>query len=419
LHVVFVESNLAGLQAFEAAKKMGCFVSFIYSPRNSFLYGGNMNHPAFLFVDRLIPVADVTSIELLTCALQKLSMERPIDAALTVSEFCVLPVCLAAESLGIRCTRAQAVQTVKQKAFVRKILAEKNIEDVKYTVLGPNTQEKWLYYPAIIKPNSGAASMYAKIIHSPAELLEAMSVIETERAESRPDLVNQVLDNGFVIEELLPGRMLSVETFIAGDQYHVLTIGQRLRWDANEVVELGTTMPANLSVDEFNAVESHVHKICAALNFLRAIVHIELILTDKGPLIVEINPRLMGGSLPLLYEKVHGVSVYQLLISTHLDRPIGTSMPKAKLVGVSRLFGATDANQFMPYRGLEEVFAKVPVGVELKFFISAGAKIPKLNSNNDYIGQIIATASDAMVAQELANQTLNIVATQLGVKLAQ
>jgi predicted ATP-grasp superfamily ATP-dependent carboligase len=106
------------------------------------------------------------------------------------------------------------------------------------------------------------------------------------------------------MEEYLNGRMLSVEAGISKGEFVVFTIGERKRYSKNEAIELGTTVPAPISIDEWNEVSKYAELLTRSINFEYGIFHIEVMLTKEGVRLIEFNPRLMGGTLPIVYNYI-------------------------------------------------------------------------------------------------------------------
>jgi biotin carboxylase len=418
-HIVFVESNHAGLAAFPTAKVAGHKVTFIYSPEHAHLYGGEITHPSFASVDHFIPLDDTSDAKQLREALNAAMQIAPIDAAITVSEFCVTSLARAAGSIGVRATRIEAIELCRNKYEMRKFLHEKRIESVRSVVADIQSIESWDKFPAVLKPRSGASSLWTEVVQTRQELQKAFG--EISKSEStQPKIVEEVARrHDLIIEEHLSGPMLSVEVLISNDHSMVIAIGARKRSQANEVIELGTMMPAQITDEQQKATADHALRIANALNFGRGALHIEMIYTQDGPRVIEINPRLMGGSLPILFQNVHDMNVYDLLIRSHLDESLAGIAIVPKRFGVSRLFGAETPARIRSDFDERAFQSALPPTCSLTFFAQRGQNVNQLKSNHDYIGRLLLTDSTADTLNEQADRMLQNISNALGVRLAE
>jgi hypothetical protein len=118
-------------------------------------------------------------------------------------------------------------------------------------------------------------------------------------------------------------------------------ISGRYRGGSDEVVELGGFMPARLSRDTWRACEEYAVEVVRALGLDVGIFHLEIIVTADGPRLVEVNPRMMGGALPILYERFTGHSMQDHLMALHLGSPLPVpALPERRVVSTHKLNAA-------------------------------------------------------------------------------
>jgi hypothetical protein len=141
-----------------------------------------------------------------------------------------------------------------------------------------------------------------------------------------------------VIEEKLVGELVSVEVGMFDGRPLHYVISSRHRGRADEVVELGCSMPARLDPATWRACEDYAVRVCRTLGLDLGIFHLEMIVTADGPRLVEANPRLMGGAMPILYERFTGQSIQDHLIALHLGSPLPVpALPERRVVSSHRL----------------------------------------------------------------------------------
>jgi biotin carboxylase len=187
-----------------------------------------------------------------------------------------------------------------------------------------------LGFPFFVKPVKGAFSVLARRIERPEELralLESDAVKEFTRGYMRifnrlvAGLTDFACDGRFFLaEELLSGRLVTLEGFVAEGAVEILGI-----------VDSGLD-PTTQSFVRFDypsalpgAVQARMadvaRRVVRALGLDWTLFNIELVwdeVTDAVS-IVEVNPRICG-QFGDLYQKVDGTSSYEVLLSLALGR---------------------------------------------------------------------------------------------------
>jgi biotin carboxylase len=146
-------------------------------------------------------------------------------------------------------------------------------------------------------------------------------------------------DEGFVVEEFLPGRgtadesvaadMVSVEMIVDGPlTHHVATTG-RFRL-APPFRETGSFMPSDLDDSDATSAVAQASAAARALGVNQGALHIEFKLTPKGPRIIEVNGRV-GGGIPWLLARLGGTQIIRCAMRLALSLPPGpvAALPSA------------------------------------------------------------------------------------------
>ncbi|EHD6028065.1 ATP-grasp domain-containing protein [Vibrio parahaemolyticus] len=316
MHIVFVDSNLVGLETIDYAKRLGHNVSFIRGPLLLFKETQDIR----AIIDSLDTVLDVKSssdpVEVQR-ALESVNEQNKIDVVLSLHEFATEATAIAAKALGLKSTNPEAVVNARRKAQCREILDKAGIPSARYG-LANNVQDALklldnVGYPAIAKPPSGGDSLLAFTIYSKEDATEKLTQI-LNYSDSIPEEWHCFFNRGILIEQKLEGNLVSVELGVWDSNYHSFCISGRFRWADDETVELGSYIPAQMSSNEEEECIEYAKKVCEALGLDLGIFHIEVMYTNDGPRLIEVNPRLMGGGLPLIYKTAKGKSISGALI---------------------------------------------------------------------------------------------------------
>ncbi|MHC0852737.1 ATP-grasp domain-containing protein [Klebsiella pneumoniae] len=247
-----------------------------------------------------------------------LNDSQPVDALICIDDFSLEAAACAAEHINVPFSSVNAVKTTKNKLLSRQILegTDKNapwvIHERDYHKL-PSVLAS-VELPVIVKPVTSASSRLAYIIKERAQINLLINNIEEEINEL-PSSYTDFFNRGFLVEKYLTGPLVSVEIGRIGNSYYPFMVTSRIRCASDNVIELGSVMPSSLNDKEeqecFKLAISALDKI----GLDNGIFHIEMIYTNSGPAIVEVNGRLGGRTIPVLYELATGNSMFEHLIN--------------------------------------------------------------------------------------------------------
>lgn len=343
-HLVFVDSNFSGLEGVRRAQALGHHVSVLLSEGLMLYHMNDATRAVLRGAERVRWLERTTDPAQLTAALRACAAERPIDAAISHLEYCVEPLAEACVELGLRYTSLDAARLARHKHRCRARLDEAGVPSARFafarTVDDAVAGFRAVGAPAIVKPASGSDSLLAAVVHDEAGLRRAAAAA-LDGVAALPPTLHEQFGRGIVIEERLVGELVSVEIgMFEGRPLHYMISG-RYRGGADEVVELGGFMPARLDAATWVACEAYAVQVCRALGLDLGIFHLEMIVTAGGPRLVEANPRMMGGALPILYERLTGESIQDHLIALHLGAPLPVPTPPAgRVVSTHKLNAA-------------------------------------------------------------------------------
>lgn len=265
------------IPAIKTAKDMGFQV--IASDRDP-------NAEGFRFVDHplVIDTKDVKShVEFAKANKLKLNIIGAFagaDVAVTVAAI--------TNALGLPGIPLQVAIASNNKAIMKKKwLADKvstplsiEVKDIK----DAKTALERTGLPAMVKAIDSAASRGSKKIISESELEDALE-----------DAKKHSSTNTAIIEEFVEGNEYSVETIVyKGNHYHFGIVDRHFGF-APYAIEIGHTNPTNLPSDIQEQMYNIVKKAATSLGIEFGPAKADMILTKKGPMILEMTSRLSGG----------------------------------------------------------------------------------------------------------------------------
>jgi biotin carboxylase len=340
-HLVFVDSNFSGIEGLRRAKALGYPFSAVMSEGLMLYHMNDATRQALAGAERVLWIDRTTDEGQLASALRQIRAERPIDAVISHLEYCVEPLARVCVELGLRYTSANAVRLARNKHLCRAQLRDAGVPSARFafarTVDEAVAGFDAVGAPAIVKPASGSDSLLAAVVRDEAGLRRAAGAA-LDGVAALPPTLHEQFGRGIVIEEKLVGELVSVEVGMIDDRPLHYAVTGRYRSSANEVVELGSFLPARLDAATWRACEAYAVHVCRALGLDFGIFHLEIMVTADGPRLVEVNPRLMGGAIPILYERLTGHSIQDHLIALHLGSPLPVpALPAHRVVSTHKL----------------------------------------------------------------------------------
>ncbi|MET9695877.1 ATP-grasp domain-containing protein [Streptomyces sp. NPDC006529] len=229
----------------------------------------------------------------------------------------------ANEALGLPGTSSDAVTALMDKAALR---ARTN------TVLHPGHPVSFarcgraallpfiadlIGYPCVVKPRAGADGEGVRELTSPADA----------RAASRfyPEITD------LLVEELLEGPELTVEALSRGGRHRIL--GWTRRFPGPRLTTAGHQFPVPLAPRPAASVRAYVRRLLDLAGHRDGPSHTEVILTPRGPRLVEAHAR-PGVMEPDLLRLATGIDVLALAVAAALALPPPPLHPRAAHAGV-------------------------------------------------------------------------------------
>jgi argininosuccinate lyase len=251
--------------------------------------------------------------------------------------------------------------------------------------------------PVVVKPVAGSGSIGVRR----CDTLDEVRAAASRLLDTDPTRLALPPQRGVLVEQYLAGREFSVETL----DEQVIGVTAKHLGPAPHFVETGHDFPAPLPAGDHAAVGA------AALDALRALglgwgaAHVEVRLTESGPRVIEVNPRLAGGMIPRLVEQAIGVD----LVAHVVARASGlakTPTATADLAASIRFLVAPRSGRLAGVDG-QDVARGVPGVVEVTVNRDPDGDIVVRHSFQDRLGYVIAVGERPDEAARAADAGLH------------
>lgn len=292
------------------------------------------------------------------------------DAIMAINDFGVKSAAYASSKLGLKGISEIAAENSTNKAKMRQCWDAANLKQPNFHVIKDikdlDLFQGEINYPFILKPaDSGGGSRGVIKVNSSLELEEAYNF--TKEGAMFSDLI--------IAEDFIDGTEITVEGFIENNIVQILAISDKNHYESDKYrVASSLNYPAKISYTVKEKVEICTEKATRALGINNCLFHIEMIVHEEEPYLVELGARPGGGHIfhPLV-QTVSGIDYVQVYVDLLLGKPIEISnilqngatyhfikTKKGKVISISNI------GNYANHTDLIDFFINLKVGDEIK-----------------------------------------------------
>lgn len=375
---LFVESNTTGSGAIAVRmlRERGDDVTFLTRDRSRY---------PFLTEDVRIIDAETNDLAALIACIEREPFDA--DAIVTFSTFYVATVAALASHFGLLFLNERAARTCHDKIAARRTFQAAGLPNPAFWAIASADEAarvaREVTYPCVMKPPADSGSSGVLQIADARAFLEHYARLSSATTNDR----GQSAPSAILVEELLDGPEFSVESMtLAPGDTRILGITRKHLSPPPYFVELGHDFPA----DDVDAAAIHdcVLRGLDAVGYDFGPAHTELRVTARGPVIVEINPRLAGGMIPELVRLATGIDVIDAYLCA-LTGAMPALTPTRNRTASIRFLTAPHAGMLAAAPAFDDLLA-LPGVEQIAFTKTHGAVVPP-RSAYDRLGYVITT----------------------------
>jgi biotin carboxylase len=336
----------------------------------------------------------------------RLAQRFDIRALYSLNEYRVPLAAQIAEELSLPFSLSvEAALNCRSKKRTRQLFAAHSVPLAEFRLVRSSADAlaalAEIPLPVIVKPSNEAGSAFVTRCDTPAEVVAAIAAIQ----RAGRNFGGQALDPDILVEEFLVGPEFSVEAVTAAGRTTVLAITAKHLLPGT-TIEIGHSVPAQISADDAQAIERVVTAGLAALGVEHIVSHTEVKLTPSGPRIIEVNARPGGDYIPALVAAVTGYDLYELALHAALGHPIEAAprhAPQTESAAVRFLYAPEEGIVSM---NDPELIVGAPGLQQLHMRVAPGGYVLRTSSNYNRLGHLIAHATPERSADQVAEQAL-------------
>lgn len=259
-----------------------------------------------------VVVANVFDAEVLYAAAREIAARRTVVAVMCWDEPLVLDAGLLAAELGVPGLSEAGVRGCRDKRRTRRLLTEAGLHQPGFelvtTVADARAAAARIGYPVVVKPRAMGASIGVVFAADESEVDDAFGVaLSASLVDPGPYRASAI------VEEYAPGPEISVDGAVHKGEYLPMFVARKHSSDHPYFEEVGHVVDAAdplLADIDLMTTLARAHQVLAIEH---GITHSEVRLTDRGPLIIEINGRLGGDLIPFLGRTATGIEPGEVL----------------------------------------------------------------------------------------------------------
>lgn len=376
-NIAFVESNTTGTGELfvQRAREKGLQVLFLTSkPEKYHFLKKLLIHPI---------IVDTSNVQEI---LQTLKNVNNLLGVLSSSESYVLNAACVAQKLGLPHVTPCAIENCQDKGRFVKLLDKAGLP----TIPTWTSLERGIKFPVVVKPNPGTGSVGVKLCKSLDEVQNH----------------TEALDSSFLIQEYIAGDEYSAEVLLKDGSLHTLFgITKKYLGPEPYFVEYGHDFPIRLPQIILDNIIGIIEGSLKAVGFDFGPAHVEFRIRDGQIYIIEINPRLAGGMIPVLIEQSQGIDLIGNLINLFIGQEYNFQSTSNFFTKISFVLPKQEG-RISKLMGHQNIKSKEHI-YEAVLYKNTGDFVGLKGDFTDRIGHIIAKAETPQQCQQAISKAIS------------
>jgi biotin carboxylase len=355
--------------------------------------------PGFVFADRraIISVEDEPQLDRLAAAEQvggliAPGIDWPVAIAARIAERLVLPHPIDAPTAVLATSKLRQRERFAEAGVPHpQHVACTTLEDAAAAASG-------FGYPCVVKAPDRQGQKGLVLVRDETLLADAF---ELALRESRSSVV--------LVEELVPGREVTVNAFSVDGAFFPLTVTDRVVADPPAFgVALAHVWPSSLLPEEAVSAVEAARAAAEAVGVRNGPTYTQVVVGERGAFVVELAARLGGGHDAELCQAALGVDLNGLALAAALGEAADVPPAVGAAGGACVRFFVAEPGVLREVDGVDE--AEAVEGVRwVRVYREPGALLGPLRRGSDRVGAVLAVGGSRDEAVERADRAADCV----------
>jgi biotin carboxylase len=243
-------------------------------------------------------------------------------------------------------------------------------------------------YQVVVKPAMGSGSVDVRKFRDSEAARSHIQYLLGKKVNER----NMKIEPVAIVMQYVGGEEYSVEIFCRT----IVGITKKHLSAEPTFVETGHDFPAVLSCGDRKEIERCALAATDALGLGWGPIHVELRMSEKGPVLMEANARLAGGFIPEIVRQAMGIDLVTSTVKLATGAQVDTSPNKAGAAAI-RFISVDREGTLEGISGVEETQAMEGI-VNVNLYKKPGTLVQKHGDFRDRVGHVIATGETTQLA---------------------
>ncbi|MGX5844716.1 ATP-grasp domain-containing protein [Mesorhizobium sp. ArgA1] len=293
----------------------------------------------------------------------------------------------------------EAIEQCCDKYTQRQLLAASGVPIPAYRLATNETEVESaaaeIGLPVILKPASGSGSVGVRLCRTATEVADhTMHLLGAHRSRLSPRiLVEEFAQGSHYCADVMGSEVIAIATLDFGPPPHF--------------VYRGATYPAPLSDGEHERLADISLSSVRALGLDWGPAGIEFRWTKRGPVVIEVNPRLHGSPNPQMVHLAYDVD----LITAHIKLATGEEwdLRKGRSQTVGARFLVADRDGTLDWIGGDREAAALSGVAEVKFYVQPKTPVVRKGDYRDCLGHVIAASPTLPRTEAILERAVNLI----------
>jgi biotin carboxylase len=400
-HILFIETNTTGTgaKAMNIAKQKGYKVHFWTSDTTQY-DSIKINNPLDI-ADEILTIDTYDTEKMM---LQINNSEYVFNGVLAFDDYHLIPAANIAENLKLPAPNIESLKLVRYKHLMRTYLYYNNknslFKQPEFLLVDDHTNvdDISVKFPCVLKPVDDSGSNGVTICYNKNELKVALQDEFKRNKNER----GYSLERKWLIEEFIQGPEYSAEMLYTPQGWKLISVTKKDIY-GNHAVESGHVTSTNL--DPVGNLEESCIQLLSTFNLQFGATHIEFIVKDNKPYLVEVNPRLAGDCIPDLVEMATGIDMVEAVLNQALSESSEIKFTASKYAAIQFCM-PDELGNYVEVHNIEAA-KKVP-GVAKIHTINLPFEVKKVSSSYHRLGYVISEGQSAIEASTSAKSAASL-----------
>jgi D-alanine-D-alanine ligase-like ATP-grasp enzyme len=320
--------------------------------------------------------------------------QYPLAAVIGVDDDTAIVAAAIAERLGLKGNPPPAARAARDKHQQRELLAKAGVPIPRFMLRtldeDPAAIAARISYPCVLKPLNMSASR---------GVIRADNAKAFSAAHARLKAIVGDPAAGYLIEEFIPGYEVALEGLVVNRRLHVLAIFDKPDpldgpFFEETIYVTPSTVPAPLQA----AITDTAERAVRALGVTEGPVHAELRYNERGPWLIELAARPIGGRCSaVLRFGDKAITLEEIIVRHALGMPI-PSLRRERLAAGVMMIPIPGAGTLREVRGVAEAKG-VPLIEDVQITAHPGERLVPFPEGSRYPGFIFARGETPRVVE--------------------